>query len=161
LSPLVTPVLGIIKFDTGLFEKALAGLDRAALLRRAVEGANPMIWIAGHLANSRFSMATLLGEPRRSPLASVFAMGATVPEDAALPNAEELLAAWREISPVVTERLSDATEEQLAAPSPRRLPDGIDSVFGAITFLTYHEGYHIGQMALIRKGLGLPGLVDA
>jgi hypothetical protein len=161
LDPSVETVFEIIRLDTGLFEKALAGLTREMLLRRVVPGTNPLIWIAGHLASARFSMATLLGEKRTSPLAPVFGRGAVVPEDAALPQAEEVLAVWREISEVVTARLAAATPEQLAQPSPRRFPAGAQHALGGLTFLAYHEGYHLGQMAFIRKGLGLSGLVDA
>jgi hypothetical protein len=161
LNPSVVPVLEIIKLDTKLFEKALGGLDRQALVRPAVEHANPVIWIAGHLASARFGMAALLGEKRASPLAPVFGKGAQVPEEAALPQVDEVLAAWREISEILPTRLAEATEAQLAAPSPRRFPGGDQSVLGGLAFLTYHEGYHLGQLALIRKSLGLPGLVDA
>ncbi len=153
-------VAGILKLNTMLFEKALGGLDRAALLRRPVVGANPPLWIAGHLVGSRFSIAAMLGEAAQSPLPPVFAKGAQVPPDADLPEPDQVLSAWRGISPVVLARLAEATAEQLAAPSPRRLPLEDNNVLGAITFLTYHEGYHIGQLAMVRKGLGLPGLVD-
>jgi hypothetical protein len=161
VNPSVTPVLEIIKLDTRLFEKALGGLDRQALVRRVVEHANPMIWIAGHLASTRFGMAAFLGGGQKSPFGPAFGRGAQVPEESALPSAEEVLAVWREASEIVTRRLAEATDAQLAAPAPRRFPIADPSVLGALTFLTYHEGYHLGQMALIRKSLGLPGLVDA
>ena len=159
MNPSVTPVLEILKLDTRLFEKALGGLDRQALVRRTLEHANPLIWIAGHLAGARFGMAAFLGEKRASPFAG-FGRGATVPDEAALPEAEAVLAAWREISEILTQRLAEATDAQLAAPSPKRFPIDDGSALGALTFLTYHEGYHLGQMSLIRKGMGLPGLVD-
>jgi hypothetical protein len=160
LDPSIQTVSEIIRLDTGLFEKALDGLTREMLLRRVVSGANPLIWIAGHLAGARFSMASLLGEQRPSPLGPAFAKGATVPEDSALPQAAEVLAIWRTITEVVTVRMAAATAEQLAQPSPRRFP-GVQHVLGGLTFLAYHEGYHLGQMALIRKGLGQGGLVDS
>jgi hypothetical protein len=161
LDPLVETVSAIIRLDTGLFAKALDGLTHEALLRRTAPGVNPLIWIAGHLTGGRFSMAALLGETRPSPLGPAFGKGAVVPESAALPRAEEVLAVWREISEIVATRLANATPEQLAAPAQRRLPAGVQHVLGGLTFLTYHEGYHLGQMALIRKSFGLPGLVDA
>jgi hypothetical protein len=34
----------------------------------------------------------------------------------------------------------------------------MDPVMAA--FFAYHEAYHIGQMAYVRKWLGYPGLVD-
>ena len=160
MHPSISAVRGILQVTTALFEKALGGLDRAALVRRTVPGGNPVIWIAGHMAASRFSMASLLGEPLASPLGPTFAKGAQVPGEADLPEAAQVLAVWRDVSPIVLDRLAQATAERLAAPYPRRLPLDDNSVLGAITFLTYHEGYHIGQLALIRKALGLPGLVD-
>jgi hypothetical protein len=159
LNPSVLPVLEILKLDTRLFEKALDGLDRQTLVRRTVEHANPIIWMAAHLAGARFGMAAFLGERRAFPLAG-FGKGATVPDEDALPQADVVLAAWREISEIVTKRLAEATDVQLAAPSPKRFPIADGSVLGALTFLTYHEGYHFGQLSLVRKSLGLPGLVD-
>jgi hypothetical protein len=161
VSPSVTPVLEIIKLDTRLFEKALGGLDRQALVRRVVEHANPMIWIAGHLTSTRFGMAAFLGGSQESPFGPAFGRGAQVPDESALPSAEEVLAVWREASEIVMRRLADVTADQLAARAPRDFPIGDKTILGALTFLTYHEGYHLGQMALIRKSLGLPGLVDA
>jgi hypothetical protein len=154
-------VIDIVRIDTGLFEKALVGLTREALVSRLVPGANPAIWIAGHLTGARYSMSSMLGEQRPSPLGPVFGKGATVPDEADLPDLDQLLSAWREISPVVLARLAEATEAQLAVTSPRRLPIKDGTIRGALTFLAYHEGYHLGQLALIRKSFGLPGLVDA
>ncbi len=130
-------------------------------MRPAVEHANPVIWIAGHLVGTRFGMAAMLGEKRTSPLPPVFGRGAQVPDEASLPQLDQVLAAWREISEILPGRMSEATEAQLAAPSPKRFPGNDRSVLGGLTFLTYHEGYHIGQLSLIRRSLGLPGLVDA
>lgn len=161
MNPSLTPVLEILKLDTRLFEKALDGLDRQALVRRPMEHANPVIWIAAHLTGARFGMAALLGEKRPFPFADGFGKGATLPDEAALPQVEAVLAAWREISEPLTRGLAEVPDARLAAPSPRRFPIGDRTVLGAITFLTYHEGYHIGQLALIRKAMGLPGLVDA
>jgi hypothetical protein len=156
----LTSVRGILKLDSGLFEKALAGLSREQLVKSIAPGANPALWIAGHLVGGRYSIASMLGGPLSSPLAPVFARGAQVPKEADLPGVEQVLAAWREISPLVLDRLDGASPEQRIAPSPKRLPLEDSSVLGAITFLTYHEGYHFGQLALVRKALGLPGLVD-
>lgn len=57
--------------------------------------------------------------------------------------------------------MAEATDMQLAAPAPRALPIADKSVLGALTFLTYHEGYHLGQIALLRKALGVTRLIDA
>jgi hypothetical protein len=130
------------------------------LTRRLIEHGNPMIWIAAHLAWARCGMASMLGDKPSLPLPETFGRGAVVPDEEELPQTEQVLAAWHEVSDVLTKRLTDASEAQLAATSPRSFPIADKSVLGGIAFLLYHEGYHIGQMALMRKSLGLPGLVD-
>ena len=55
-------------------------------------------------------------------------------------------------------RLAQLTDAELDTPSPRKLPIADASVLGAIGFLACHEAYHIGQLALVRKALGLGGL---
>jgi hypothetical protein len=161
LSTSTTPLLEIVKLDTRLFEKALAGLDRPTLVRRLVEHANPIVWIAAHMAWARHGMASMLGEKPPFALAGLFGRGAAVPAEADLPQADQVLAAWREISEVLVKRLTEASEAQLGAPSPRAFPIADKSILAGLTFLLYHEGYHFGQLALMRKSLGLPGLVDA
>jgi hypothetical protein len=160
MNPSLVPLLDLLKLDTGLLERAIDGLQREQLLRRIPQGANPMLWIAGHLTSVRFGMATLLGEARTRPWGTMFGRGVPVPEDAALPQAAEVLSEWRTISEAVVRLMTAATDAQLAAPSPRPFPIADKTILGAVTFLVYHESYHLGQMALIRKGLGLPGLVD-
>ena len=45
------------------------------------------------------------------------------------------------------------------APAARNFPTGAKSVLGGMGFFAHHGAYHIGQVALIRKSLGLGGLV--
>jgi hypothetical protein len=161
VDPLVASLAGIVELNNSLFAKALDGLDRRAQLARLGDGGSPIIWIAGHLVSARVGMASLLGEPRPAPWGGMFGRGAQVPEDSLLPQAEEILSAWGEASEVLVARLNAATAAQLAAPSPRNFPISDKSVVGGLTFLVYHEGYHLGQLTTLRKAQGLPGLVDA
>jgi uncharacterized damage-inducible protein DinB len=155
------PILEVVKLNSGLLEKGLCDLDRPALVRRPLENVNPILWIAGHLTWARYGMASFLGAKLAFPLPPMFAKGAAVEADAALPEAEALLAAWREVSAALTQAMTDATDMQLVAPAPRAFPIADKSVLGGLTFLTYHEGYHLGQIALLRKALGASRLIDA
>jgi uncharacterized damage-inducible protein DinB len=49
------------------------------------------------------------------------------------------------------------TAEQLAKPLGRTLPDGSDTIAGALRFLAWHEAYHLGQLGLFRRLAGKPG----
>jgi uncharacterized damage-inducible protein DinB len=38
------------------------------------------------------------------------------------------------------------------------LPGADGTVLGALAFLAQHESYHVGQVALLRRQLGLPAM---
>lgn len=160
MHPSIGPISQIFGVSNALYEKALAGLDRETLLKRPAVGTNPILWIAGHLASTRFGLAGVLGRPREFPLGKTFFRGAALGDLSTLPEIGPIQEAWRDISSLVMSRLEELTEAELGAPSPRVFPIPDSTIRGAITFLAYHEGYHIGQMAYLRKWLGFPGLVD-
>jgi hypothetical protein len=153
----IRPVAQLYGVNTALFGRALDGLDRQALLRRPDDCTNPLLWIAGHLASVRYSVCNLLGQPHEVPWGRTFFRGSTL-DVSTLPEIDGIRRSWDEISAVLAQRLEEATPEQLALPSPRTFPIEDTSVRGAITFLSWHEGYHMGQMSLLRKWLGQPGL---
>jgi hypothetical protein len=144
-----------------LYDKALDGLDEKALLSRPAEVTNPIVWIAGHLAYSRAGLARILGAQRELPWPELFARGAKGAAPEAYPDIAEIRAAWNHATTSLMERLEALGEADLAAPSPRSFPIPDKTIRGAITFGAFHESYHVGQMAYLRKWLGFPGLVDA
>ncbi len=152
------PVAQIYGVNTTLLERALEGLDREALRRQPSEGMNPPLWIAGHLTSVRFSLCAMLGEPRENPWGKTFFRGSALDMEA-LPEIDAVRKEWSEISGVLQRRLEEATPEQLDAPAPRKFAIEDSTLRGGLTFLCWHEGYHIGQMSLLRKWQGLPGLV--
>ena len=54
---------------------------------------------------------------------------------------------------------SDLSAADLDAASEHGFPTDDKSVLGVITFLTFHETYHVGQMGLLRKFLGYDPIV--
>jgi hypothetical protein len=156
----LAPVTHVLETSAELYLKALDGLDRETLLRRPDGSVNPMLWMAGHVAGGRCGMLTLAGGQVEFPWPELFGRGARPSDWNTLPDASEVTALFRETSSRLATQLATLTGEQLGAESPRKLPIGDRSVGGAITFLAYHEGYHIGQMSLLRRWLGLRGLAD-
>src|SRR6267154_1137403 len=72
MSSSLAPVEQLYAFNTRLYEKALEGLDRDQSLRQPTPNGNPILWIAGHLASSRFGIAAMLGHERPIPWSKVF-----------------------------------------------------------------------------------------
>ena len=143
----------------GLFLRRLVGDFTAEdwQVRDAV-GHDPR-WLVGHLAATRQGVLRILGlEPREQAWEVCFRRG-TSPAD--LPAALELApiletffdaqarmaAVWDGLSP-----------EALAKPFVRTLPDGSQTVGDAFRFLAWHEAYHLGQLAMLRRLAGKPGL---
>jgi hypothetical protein len=153
------PIVQLYGVNTRLYEQALDGIDRETSLRRLAPGANPILWIAGHLASSRFGIAGMIGREQPLPWPKVFHKGSSAEDPSSLPDLAVIRQGWREIAGVLLPRLAELNEADLAPLAPRSFPIEDKSIGGAITFLAYHEGYHLGQISYVRKALGLPGLV--
>ncbi len=151
--------LGLMKVSDGLFLRATAGLTREQAVVRIGPDANPLIWLAAHLTSSRAGMAQMAGLRYARPWGSRFARGSEVEALEKLPQLDDVRAAWQDATAALAERLPGLSQAELEAQAPRDFPIDDKSVRGALAFLAYHESYHIGQMALIRKALGLGGLV--
>ena len=102
----------------------------------------------------------MLGRKLHRPWGEIFNRSAVRPPDEAYPDLAVIRSAWNEVTTGLTTRFEELTDAELVAPSPRPFPIPDRSMRGAIAFLAYHEGYHLGQMAYFRKWLGFPGLVD-
>jgi uncharacterized damage-inducible protein DinB len=51
------------------------------------------------------------------------------------------------------------TAADLDAPLTTQFPGAADqTVLSALTFLVQHDSYHVGQLALLRKYVGLPAM---
>ncbi len=159
MNPRVVPLSSLYGSSDELFKKALSGLTREQGLARLDPQANPLLWIAAHLATTRYGFAQLIGLRLERPWGGAFTRGSEVGDLARIPEAAEIRAAWDALCPPLTTRLGELTDAELDAPAPRNFPTSDKSVLGGMAFLAYHEAYHIGQMALIRKSLGLGGLV--
>lgn len=118
-------------------------------------GANPAIWILGHLYAYRRTLARLLGfEVAPWEHEEHFDRG-TSPED--LPVAVDGRALAKEFR-----TFCRSFAEELEAMDPASLDEPIDVEFpnqpstklGALQFLAMHEAYHCGQLGQTRVQLG-------
>src|SRR5688500_20393337 len=68
----ITHVLGLMDVVDNLYAKALHGLDPAEATRTPCQNANPMVWMAGQLAQSRGRLARLIGVEQEVPWPTLF-----------------------------------------------------------------------------------------
>ncbi|HEV8370103.1 MAG TPA: DinB family protein [Pyrinomonadaceae bacterium] len=155
----IATVVPLFRASDQLFHRALEGIKREDLLRRPHDGSNPLIWIAGHAMTVRGSLARIIGERVENQWSQLFARGAVVDSNSHYPEVTEIISLWDAVTAKLMPRLEQLGNEELAQPAPFPLPTGDKTKRGAIVFLNYHETYHIGQMAYLRKWLGYSQLV--
>ncbi len=159
MNPRLLPIASLLQNSEGLLDRSLAGLTREQGLSRLGAGTNPLLWMAAHLTTTRFGLAQLIGVDAQRPWDGRFVRGSELGDLAAIPEQAEILATFRRVSELLAVRLSALGDAELDAPSPRAFPIEDKSLLGGLGFLAYHEAYHLGQMAVVRKALGLGGLV--
>ena len=101
----------------------------------------------------RAKVLKLLGQEWSAPWEGLFARGAKLAAPGEYPGIAELTQAWDDVSARLASSLAGASPEALAEPVSKGITlDG--KISGQIAFLSFHEGYHVGQMAYLRKWLG-------
>ncbi len=159
MDPVVAAFGSLIKINDRLLGNALEGLTDEESWRHPGD-ANPIYWLAGHIAGSRNGLATALGVGLDLPWASAFRMK-TQPDPAGCTVAlSDIRCAIAALSEGLSKRFAELTETDLAGAASFQLPVPDQTIRGLITFLTFHEVYHVGQMAYVKKWLGYPGIVD-
>jgi hypothetical protein len=115
-------------------------------------------WLVGHLATMRNRVSALAGlAPAAAPWEAAFGRGSSCTAVPADLDPRTLVQAFHEAQQALAGRWDAVSEADLAKPLGRTLPDGSDTVGGALHFLAWHEGYHLGQLGLIRRLAGKPG----
>jgi hypothetical protein len=154
----VRPIAMIFSLNDDLVFRALDGLSPEELWRAPTARNNAMLWIAGHVVQTRIRLLQMLGEVFETGWGGLFDRGAAVGDTATYPPRTEIERVLREVSPLLQTRLSSLTDEFLAGPPTIQLP-GATTMADQIGFFALHDAYHVGQMSYVRKSLGYPSLV--
>jgi uncharacterized damage-inducible protein DinB len=116
-------------------------------------------WIVGHLATYRHRVLELMGLPSpAAPWAGAFARGTATADVPAEVDMKEVISAFRVAQAQMADRWDGLTQDDLSKTTGRKMPDGSEDIGGAIRFLAWHETYHLGQLGLLRRLAGRPGL---
>jgi uncharacterized damage-inducible protein DinB len=144
----------MLKTNTELFDKAVAGIPPEQWLTTPGDGSNHLTWLAGHIVVTRANIPKLLGREWSAPWEGLFKRGAQRVSPEQYPTAAEIQRAWKEVSHNLSNSLTTITADALKKPAPERAPSLDGTVGGLIAFLCLHESYHVGQASYLRKWLG-------
>jgi uncharacterized damage-inducible protein DinB len=130
------------------------------------DGTNSIEWLAGHLITGRYRNLVRLGvqiEPYKYldkfinqtlPPPNAIAFSKTIQ----YPTLTECREQWKMYSELLMERLNTLDESILKSTIPFTVPTGGNTIEDSLIFVVMHETYHIGQMSIIRKAIGYPGM---
>jgi uncharacterized damage-inducible protein DinB len=159
-SAVAAPIATIFAINDGFVLPALERLTHDELWKAPTDHNNAMLWIAGHVVQTRAMILRLLGEPVDTGWGKLFDRGApaaTAADADRYPSRDEIEGAMREITPRLHAKLASLDDTYLAGPARLQVP-GTKTVADELAFFALHESYHVGQLAYVRKGLGYPGL---
>jgi uncharacterized damage-inducible protein DinB len=149
------PLRAIFRLNTELVVNCFAGVDDATAWRQVTGDTNHMAFVLAHLITARHLIADAFGAPLPSPLEGVMDRATKVSDVIELPPAEELLGYWRAVSTHLDDAIAMLPDETLAEHTPMRFPIQGDTRLSVLAFFTQHDSYHVGQLSLLRRQLGL------
>lgn len=121
---------------------------------------NHSLWIIGHIAcTDDYFMREFSGRPMTLPERwhTIFGMGSTPTSDASqYPGADVVIAALNDRRHAYIAWYESLTDQQRAQPAPERWLRFAPTNGDVAYFLTWHRGFHSGQLSTLRRALGLP-----
>jgi uncharacterized damage-inducible protein DinB len=158
-SRIAAPISFIFRTNEGLFHRSLEGLSAEQLWQKSSGNNTPMLWIAAHIVQTRTSILKIIRESFDTGWEKLFSRGATVQDSSIYPGVDEVVQKMKDVTAQLHGRLQAMDNDEISKPVEKARFAGAETLADEIAFLAFHESYHIGQMAFIRKSFGFTGLV--
>ena len=159
---MVTPstLAGRYQFNAGMLSELTRDFTEADWGTRQ-DPFNAAHWILAHIVRTRRAILRMLGDDvPTEPWEEVTKMGSPPDGFMQAPSAKNLLDEFRTQGTRIKENLLAMSAEDASKPLQKALPDGSKTVGEGIHgFFYMHESYHIGQIGVVRRLLGKPGIV--
>ena len=153
----VEAIKDLFEFNNKLYREGIFTLDDETARKRISESANPVIWLAGHLTMTRTHILELVAERIENPWYKLFRKA--YDPGVQYPPMADIKEFWNQVSDPMLVGLAQLDSKDLSRDVGYDMPHGHKTLGGVLAFWIYHEGWHLGQIAYIRKCLGMDGLV--
>ncbi len=139
----------------------LDGISHEESLVRAVETGNHINWLVGHVVATRnLLLPSLHQQPVWGEETQVlYRRGSSGAIDADYLPFDDVMRAFRETHERILAGVASLTDDELAAPAPFSPGGGPETLGSLLTKSTVHEGYHLGQTAILRRVVGKAGAI--
>ena len=140
----------------------LRGISTDEAVRVPDGGGSSANWITGHIVYVRGAILRFLGlDPvAGSDRLEPYTRGSTVPSVEDAVPIKELVGMWKASQQALEQALAGATDELFAKPLDEPDPRLGETIGSALAFFAFHEGYHVGQIGITRRRLGLEGAIS-
>ncbi len=153
-------VIPAFRAHSQTFVMVLDGISEEDAKKRIDGKTNHIIWMVGNFVNMRYSLGWVLGLKEEDPFSDLFFQGKALDESFNYPTLSQLKESFHKISPLVYEKLLQATDEDLDKDFPMGM--GVDffkeDVLNFVGMCIGREDYLSGQLGLMRKILGYEGM---
>ena len=154
MNPDLRHVASMYKVNGDLFNKTIRDIPADRWFERPGDGSDHLLWIVGHIAVHRGMALKTLGVEWSAPWQNLFAEGAARVGAEKYPKADAILREFEKISGQLPAALESASTDLLNRPAPPNIPALDGKLGGTVAVLAWHEGFHLGQAAYLRKWLG-------
>lgn len=144
----------ITEMNTFWFINSLDGVDEQQAWQRTADNANSFGFVALHVANARYGLARMAGLEVENPLAPFMKDVKKIDDLREQPTVAQIRDAWNALAPELHDYVAMVDIERELE---HRFPIEDKTIGGIVLFIIHHDGYHIGQLSMLRKTLGLPG----
>jgi uncharacterized damage-inducible protein DinB len=153
----------IFGYNAWLFQSAVKDVGEDRFSYQANDRTNAFDRLAGHVTVCRHGIAAMLhiGVPEL-PWGTFgeFGFGTQFEVERVCPPLPEIAAMFDDVTAVLMAELGSVPDEVLAEPAAFAIPGENPTMRDLLGFMAMHETYHIGQMGLLKKSMGGPGVME-
>jgi uncharacterized damage-inducible protein DinB len=156
MTSLLKPIADSFRTTNVVLELCLGDLNDNDSKHRTRDGEGPSIaWEVGHMLDFRCTALRLLGVTQESYYTAKYSV-IRASDGRDYPDVTTYGREWKHLNAELERALETAASESLECLVEDRVY-GTRTVLESLVFLTWHEAYHMGALAAIRKQLGYPG----
>ena len=144
-----------LELNNRLFLSVISDIPQGLWVKRPGDSANHAAFLALHLIDARCFMLRILGIQTIHGFEDVGKEATCLEDIPEYPASEEMAKSWKRVSADLLSSVDGVGPELLNEAAPHEFPVNDSSKLGALAFLAQHEAYHIGQLGIVRRILGL------
>ena len=150
----IKPLASIYKINTSLLINSFKDVTEELSLKRLNKKTNSMMFLLLHTIDARYFILKQLGLKIKNPFGKYVDWANTIDDIIKYPKLKRVLAEWKKLEIIFMNKLSRLSHKQLEIELDTKYPGG-NKILNMIAFMAEHEAYHVGQLAFIRKFLGM------